>query len=355
MTVKPIRVLVIDDSAYNRRTISKILDDIPGVSVVGYAINGEDGLRKLADLHPDLITLDLEMPRMDGFTFLRILMHQRPTPVIVISSRTEDESVFKALELGALDFIGKPSSRSDNQLLRIRDDLIRKVLQCGRADMRKVMRRVVTPNADCVPVRKETAKKTVEASHLVLIGASTGGPPAVQSILMAMKRDYPLMFAVSQHMPSGFTRAFAERLNKFCDLEVIEAQTGDRLVPGRALIAPGGKNLQFRKRGAELIAHITDPEENQRFVPSIDIMFESAARISSVKNLAVVLTGMGNDGARGTTLIKERGGHAIAEHESSCVVFGMPKEAIATGSIDTVCPLPDIAYSILYHCGIQVV
>ena len=355
MTVKPIRVLVIDDSAYNRRTISKMLDDIPGVAVVGYAINGEDGLRKLADLHPDLITLDLEMPRMDGFTFLRILMHQRPTPVIVISSRTEDENVFKALELGALDFIGKPSARSDNQLLRIRDDLIRKVLQCGRADMRKVMRRVVSPNADCVPVRQEAAKKTVEASHLVLIGASTGGPPAVQSILMAMKRDYPLMFAVSQHMPAGFTRAFAERLNKFCDLEVAEAHTGDLLVPGRALIAPGGKNLQFRRRGAELIAHITDPEEDQRFVPSVDIMFESAARVSPLKNLAVVLTGMGNDGARGTSLIKEKGGHAIAEDQSSCIVFGMPKEAIATGNIDTVCPLPDISHSILNHCGIQVV
>ncbi len=354
MTLKPIRVLVIDDSAYNRRTISKILDDIPGVSVVGYAINGEDGLRKLAELHPDLITLDLEMPRMDGFTFLRILMHQRPTPVIVISSRTEDENVFKALELGALDFIGKPSARSDNQLLRIRDDLIRKVLQCGRADMRKVMRRVAASSADCVPAKKQAGEKTVEASHLVLIGASTGGPPAVQSILMAMKRDYPLMFAVSQHMPSGFTRAFAERLNKFCDLEVIEAHTGERLVPGRALIAPGGKNLQFRKRGTELIAHITDPEEDQRFVPSVDVMFESAARVSPVNNLAVVLTGMGNDGARGTSLIKEKGGFAIAEHESSCVVFGMPKEAIATGKIDSICPLPQIVPSILYHCGIQV-
>jgi two-component system chemotaxis response regulator CheB len=355
MTVKPIRVLVIDDSAYNRRTISKILDDIPGVSVVGYAINGEDGLRKLAALHPDLITLDLEMPRMDGFTFLRILMQQRPTPVIVISSRTEDENVFKALELGALDFVGKPSSRSDNQLLQIRDDLIRKVLQCGRADMRKVMRRISTPNADFRPAPEEVDKKRAEASHLVLIGASTGGPPAVQSILMAMKRDYPLMFAVSQHMPAGFTRAFAERLNKFCDLDVAEARTGDLLVPGRALIAPGGKNLQFRRRGAELIAHITDPEEDQRFVPSVDIMFESAARVSPVRNLAVILTGMGNDGAKGTTLVKESGGYAIAEHEFSCVVFGMPKEAIATGSIDRICPLPDIAPSILYHCGIQVV
>ncbi|MDO3380044.1 protein-glutamate methylesterase/protein-glutamine glutaminase [Geoalkalibacter halelectricus] len=349
--MSPIRILVVDDSAYNRRTITRILEDIPGVQVVGYAVNGEEGLRKATDLRPDLITLDLEMPRIDGFTFLRIIMQKQPTPVIVVSSRSEDENVFKALELGAVEFVAKPTARSDVQLFDIREDLVRKVLYCARTDMRKILNRAGLPaRVDKTRVSfQPTAAQGMGAagSRLVLIGASTGGPPAIQTILSAIKGGRSHMFAISQHMPAGFTRAFAERLNKFCELEVIEARSGDSLVPGRVLVAPGGKNLKFYRRAGELLAQVADPEPGQLYLPSVDTMFSSAMEVAPVPVIAVVLTGMGNDGAQGVRKVKAGGGQIIAEAEDSCVVFGMPKEAIATGQVDSILPLAEIGPEIL--------
>jgi two-component system, chemotaxis family, protein-glutamate methylesterase/glutaminase len=348
----PIRILVIDDSAFNRRTITRILEEIPGVKVIGYAVNGEDGLRKAADLAPDLITLDLEMPRIDGFTFLRIIMQKNPTPIIVVSSQAEDEKVFKALELGAVDFVAKPTSRSDSQLFNIREDLVGKVLQCARMDMSKILRPLSSPG-QVRPVPRQPSLIAAPAGsadvphRLVLIGASTGGPTAVQRVLTTISAEQPLMFAVSQHMPAGFTRAFAERLNKFCDLEVKEACTGDKMAPGRVLVAPGGHNLTFRRRSGELFAHVVSPEAGQRYVPSVDAMFISAMEMASLPTIGVVLTGMGNDGALGVRRIKRGGGQVIAESEDSCVVFGMPREAIATGDVDTVLPLSDIGAEIV--------
>ncbi|WP_305043905.1 protein-glutamate methylesterase/protein-glutamine glutaminase [Geoalkalibacter sp.] len=347
----PIRILVVDDSAYNRRTITRILEEIPGVSVVGYAVNGEEGLRKVADLKPDLITLDLEMPRIDGFTFLRIVMQKQPTPIIVVSSRAEGENVFKALELGAVDFVAKPTARSDDQLFNIREDLVRKVLFCARTDMGKIVRRTVAASGSRAAQRAVLPRTSdlpaLGPARLVVIGASTGGPPAVQNILSAIKADVPLMFAVSQHMPAGFTRAFAERLNKFCELEVLEARTGDKMQPGRVLVAPGGHNLIFRRRGGEILAQVVDPGPGQIYLPSVDAMFTSAAELGNVSLIGVVLTGMGNDGAEGVRKIKQVGGQVIAEDEESCVVFGMPKEAIATGKVDSVLPLDGIGAEVL--------
>nr|WP_305041839.1 chemotaxis response regulator protein-glutamate methylesterase [Geoalkalibacter sp.] len=351
MSVSAIRILVVDDSAYNRRTITRILEEIPGVVVVGYAVNGEEGLRKVADLKPDLITLDLEMPRIDGFTFLRIVMQKQPTPIIVVSSRSGDENVFKALELGAIDFVPKPTSRSDDQLFNIRDDLVRKVLFCARTDMGKIVQRNASSNKvqsrSPAAAMQSVQRPALGAAGLVLIGASTGGPPAVQSILTLFKSDVPLMFAVSQHMPAGFTRAFADRLNKFCELEVLEASTGDKLLPGRVLVAPGGHNLTFRRRGGDILAQVVEPGAGQIYLPSVDAMFASAAELPGVPLIGVVLTGMGNDGAEGVRHIKRRGGQLIAEAEDSCVVFGMPKEAIATGLVDSVLPLHGIGTEIL--------
>lgn len=351
MSLAPIRILVVDDSAYNRRTITRILEEIPGVVVVGYAVNGEEGLRKASDLRPDLITLDLEMPRIDGFTFLRIIMQKQPTPVIVVSSRAGDENVFKALELGAVEFVPKPTARSDSQLFDIRDDLVRKVLYCARTDMRKIVQRNAnSPRNQIRPRIFSRAAGEVQPSsrnRLVLIGASTGGPPAIQNILAGIKGDCPLMFAVCQHMPAGFTRAFAERLNKFCELEVFEARSGDSLAPGRVLVAPGGKNLKFYRRAGEILAQVVDPEPGQLYLPSVDVMFSSAIEVAPVPVVAVVLTGMGNDGAQGVRRVKSAGGQVIAESEESCVVFGMPKEAIATGDVDRILPLADIGPEIL--------
>jgi len=351
---RAVRVLVVDDSAYNRRTIIKVLNEIAGVEVVDYACNGEEGLRKAIDLTPDLITLDLEMPRMDGFSFLRILMQNCPIPVIVVSSRSGQEDVFRALEFGAVDFVAKPTAQITPELFNIREDLIRKVIEVAGTDMGKVLKRAGSDKTQLRTARtKPLQRGTKESSAVkqVVIGASTGGPPALQAIFSAIQNPLDVGFAISQHMPPGFTRAFAERLNKFTALEIKEAANGDQLHPGRVLIAPGGMNLTFRRRGDEILAQVSSPEPKQRYTPSVDVMFNSASDVYQDRLLGVVLTGMGNDGARGTRLIKSRGGMILAEAEESSVVFGMPKEAIATGCVDGVVPLSGMCGEILKRCG----
>lgn len=354
MTPASVRVLVVDDSAYNRRTIIKMLQEIPGIEVLGYASNGEEGLRKTFDLKPDLITLDLEMPRMDGFSFLRILMQNRPTPVIVISSRSGDEDVFRALDFGAVEFVSKPSAQISPELFNIREDLLDKVREVAGTDMKKVLQRnQARTSSESRPSRPPRPRKaaSIKGPRQVVIGASTGGPPALQSIFAAIENRIEVGFAVSQHMPPGFTRAFADRLNKFCPLEIKEAENGDLMVPGRVLIAPGGKNLTFRRRADDIVAQVVDPSPDQRYTPSVDAMFHSASEVYGSDLLAVVLTGMGNDGARGVRLVKERGGQVLAEAEDSSVVFGMPKEAIATGLVDRVVSLDGVCREILKRCG----
>ncbi len=348
-----VRVLVVDDSAYNRRTIIKMLESVPGVKVVGYAYDGEEGLRKVFDLKPDLITLDLEMPRMDGFSFLRILMQNRPTPVIVVSARSEDDNVFKALEFGAVEFISKPTASVSPELFKIRDDLVRKVRQIARTDMQKILGRsgARAENPRDLAPRSLSRPDRGEGAEVVMVGASTGGPPALQTIFSAVQQPIPVSFAISQHMPPGFTRAFAERLNKFSALEISEAKDGDIMRPGRVLVAPGGKNLLFHRQGDQVLARIAEPESTHRYIPSVDAMFTSASEVYGSKVLGVVLTGMGNDGADGVREIKNRSGQAIAEAEETSVVFGMPKEAIATGQVDKVVALPLVCREILRRCG----
>jgi two-component system, chemotaxis family, protein-glutamate methylesterase/glutaminase len=353
-----VRVLVVDDSAYNRRTIIRMLEEMDGIEVVAYACDGEEGLRKVIDLKPDLITLDLEMPRMDGFTFLRIVMQKRPTPILVVSARSESASVFKALEFGAVEFVAKPSARISPELLNIQDDLVRKVRAIVGMDMNKILRRAVptpaVPAAQPMTAVKEIFQAVAgdsRAIRQVVIGSSTGGPPALQAILAAIRQPLPIGIAIAQHMPPGFTKAFAERLNKFCALEIREARSGDLMLPGTVLIAPGGKNLLLERRGNDIVAQVVEPLASQRYVPSADLLFESASKVFGSQLLGVVLTGMGNDGAKGVVSIKDNGGQAIAEAEESSVVFGMPKEAIATGRIDRVVPLPLVSGEILRRCG----
>jgi len=350
--VSLVKVLVVDDSAYNRRTIIKLLEGIPGVEVIGYACNGEEGLRKAFDLKPDLITLDLEMPRMDGFSFLRIINQNRPTPVIVVSSRSGDEDVFKALEFGAVEFVAKPSAQISPELFNIREDLVRKVIEVAGTDMGKVLRRTdhSQPRTEAVAAAVCSEPAAQNIRH-VTIGASTGGPPALQAILSAIQNPLKVSFSISQHMPPGFTRAFADRLNKFTALTIREAEHGARLEPGMVMIAPGGKNLTFRKRGDLVCAEVTEVLPGQRYTPSVDIMFTSASEIFGGHLLGVVLTGMGNDGAAGSRKIKQAGGSLLAEAEESSVVFGMPKEAIATGLVDKVVPLSRMCREILQRCG----
>ena len=354
MSQDRVRVLVIDDSAFNRRTIVKILEALPNVEVVGYACDGEEGLRKVLDLKPDLVTLDLEMPRMDGFTLLRIVMQKQPTPIIVVSSRSNDDDVFKALELGAVEFVPKPSARVTPTLMDIREVLLEKVREVTNANLRSILERrpPVTPPRHIEHSQPVLSTSAGNDFQMVVIGSSTGGPPALQAIFSAIQEPIPVGFAVAQHMPPDFTRAFADRLNRFSALEIREAATGDRIRPNQVLIAPGGYNLEIFRRGDELIAKVTEPRSHQRYIPSADVLFASAAPLFGARLLGVVLTGMGNDGARGVPLIKDHGGAVLAEAEESCVVFGMPKEAIATGKVDAVVPLAMMSREILRRCRI---
>lgn len=355
--MRNIRVVVIDDSAYNRRTITKMLEGVENVQVVGYAADGEEGIRKIIDLKPDLVTLDLEMPRMDGFTLLRIVMNSCPTPVIIISSRNEDERVFKALELGAVDFIAKPTSRISDELLKITGDLQEKVRSVFNLNLDRIINREALLSVEAGKKKKKpvAAVPTVGGTtpiQVVAIGASTGGPPALQGILSSLPGQAPFAVVVSQHMPAGFTKAFAERLNRSSSFEVKEARDGDVVMPGRALIAPGGRNLIFQRVNDDVVARVVEPSPEDRYIPSVDAMFISLAPIYGAKLLAVVLTGMGNDGSKGVRAVKGADGGVLAESEESAVVFGMPREAIATGLVDKVAPLDRMAREIIVRCGL---
>ena len=351
--MKNIRVLVVDDSAFSRRTITGMLQGFDGVDVAGYAANGEEGIQKVIALKPDLVTLDLEMPRMDGFTLLRILATRFSIPVIVISVLSGAENVFKALELGALDFIVKPSSTSAKDLLSIRDDLRKKVTQAvelrlsGSRRSQSITRESSWEKERCsqpAPLAGDTLRNPLE---IVAIGASTGGPPALQNIFSAFERRFPFAVVVSQHMPAGFTKAFAERLNRLSAFEIKEAEDGDAVLPGRVLIAPGAMNLVLENHGGRVIVRVVAPTATDRYLPSVDVMFESCARIYRNRMLAVILTGMGNDGSKGVRAVKEQGGYIISESEETAVVYGMPREAVATGFVDHVAPLHEIARDIL--------
>jgi len=351
--MKKIRVVVVDDSAFSRRTITKMLEGIQDIEVVGYATNGEDGIQKVIALKPDLVTLDLEMPKMDGFTLLRILTTRFAMPVIVISALSGADKVFKALELGALDFIAKPSSSASRDLLLIKDDLHRKVLQVVGLKPASLRRhpqasRERTAVPAVPPQAAVVAEPSVHPIDIVAIGSSTGGPPALQSIFSAFERQFPFAVVVAQHMPPGFTRAFAERLDRASRFEVKEAADGDAVLPGRILIAPGGKNLVFEIHGGQVTARVVPPAPTDRYVPSVDVMLESCASIYRGRMVAVILTGMGNDGSKGVRLVKEQGGHVIAESEETAVVYGMPREAVATGVVDRAVPLHRIAREILH-------
>lgn len=357
MTMTKLRVLVIDDSAFSRRTIISMLESIPHVEVIGYALDGEDGLRKAIDLKPDLITLDLEMPRLDGFSLLRIIMQQQPTPVIVVSSRADDDNVFKALELGAVEFVPKPTSRISKALMDIKQDLVEKVSEVKQANLKNILARTNRQAMETSsPITSGSRSMSESASFsanfpMVVIGSSTGGPPALQQIFSSLPNDIPVAFAVAQHMPSGFTRAFSERLNRFSPLTIYEAKDGDPVKPGEVMIAPGGKNLEFCIQNGTIVSKITEPAQNQRCLPSADQLFCSASQIFKNRLLGVVLTGMGSDGAAGVKMIKERGGAVFAESEETCVVFGMPKMAIASGCVDRIVPLPKIYTEILHYWG----
>jgi two-component system chemotaxis response regulator CheB len=342
VTQSPIRVMVIDDSAYSRRTIIRMLETSPMVEVVGWARDGEEALRKALQLRPDLITLDLEMPRMDGFTFLRLLMAKRPTPVLVVSGRSGDDTVFRALELGAVDFVAKPTLRAAPELATIQEELIRKVHATRQLRIEKVRDRI--SQAPAVVRRGDPSRSG--RLRVIAIGSSTGGPAALMQIFGAFTEPPDCAFAVSQHMPEGFTRGFAERLDRLTHVRAREARGGETLEPGAVLVAPGGSHLEFESTPEGVVTRLAPRSPEDKYAPSVDRMFESAAKNFGQDLLAIVLTGMGDDGRRGVRAVREGGGTVIAESEETAVIFGMPQQAIRTGSVDAVLPLAEIAPAI---------
>jgi two-component system chemotaxis response regulator CheB len=337
--MRQLRVLVADDSAFSRRAIADILAQLPGVEVIGKAVDGEQALSLSLLEKPDLVTLDLEMPRMDGFTFLRILMARQPTPVIVVSSRVAKADVFRALELGAIDFVMKPSGGAPQELASIRDDLSSKValvrqLRPLRAQERVASSSFLRPVTDERPDPLDSAPR-----KLVVVGASTGGPPALVRMFSRWSADLPAAFVVAQHMPERFTRTFAERLERLAGLRVSEVEDSAILRAGRAFVCPGGQCVEVQSRPTGLYLQVVSPQPEDRYVPSVDRLFRSAAEVFGPRVIAVVLTGMGDDGTRGAAAVHAGGGLVLCESEGSSAIHGMPGSVVRAGLADDVLPL----------------
>lgn len=346
-----LRVLVIDDSAYNRRTISEILANQPDIEVVGKAFDGEEGLKLALQLKPDLITLDIEMPRMDGFTFLRILMNQLPTPVVVISSHSKKHEVFQALELGALDFIAKPTQHLGPDIETLKEDLIAKVrtvrgLQRIAFERNRQSGMKLPPLSESENQKKQRSRAGM-AKRVVCLGASTGGPPALEAIVKRLPCCEPTAVIIAQHMPEKFTKAFADRLNRMVDFDVVEAEDNMEIRGQTVFVSPGGFHTECKpiKAGGFQLC-LSKPSETDRYIPSIDRLFVSTAMCFGKATLGVVLTGMGADGSSGVKAIKNAKGQTLAESQETAVVFGMPKEAMQTGYVDHMLPLQAIVEKI---------
>lgn len=343
-----INALVVDDSAYNRVTISRMLESHPDIRVVATAVNGEDAIKQVLKHRPDVITLDLEMPVMDGFAFLRWLMHDRPTPVIAVSSKASDRSVFKALELGAFDFIQKPGGRVSPRLEEIRKDLIAKVLQVAQLRMDNLQRSIVTGDAldGMKPMDASGCEGGIE---LIAIGCSTGGPPALQYLFQTLPL-LPVPIVVAQHMPSNFTRLFAERVNRLSPYQVKEAVDGEAIERGFAYVAPGGMQTEIRRAAGGLQIAVLPSSAADLYAPSVDRLLQSASDTCADRLIAIIMTGMGDDGAAAIRRVRDRGARTIAESAETAIIFGMPKEAIRTGAIDQVLPLEQIPGAIHRLC-----
>lgn len=346
-----IRVLVVDDSAFSRRVITKILESIPDVQVVETAADGQDALKKTVRLRPDLITLDLEMPLMDGFTFLRWVMSSLPTPVIVVSSQEADENVFKAMDLGALDFVVKPTPHASVELEDIEADLVEKVLAIPLLSGRKTRERMET---DASRTRQTLGKAARQEKPLAIgIASSTGGPPAIQTILSQLPGSFDVPILIAQHMPPTFTALFAERLNKRTSLRVQEASDASPMESGNVYIAPGGKHLFVLKHGNRFYMRVQEREHGVRYSPSGDLLFHSMAEELSDRSIGAVLTGMGDDGKEGLKKIKDVGGITIAESEKTAIIFGMPQEVIKAGIVDFILPLHEIPVAFASLCSTE--
>ncbi|CAJ8955704.1 chemotaxis-specific methylesterase [Burkholderia pseudomallei] len=349
---KKIKVLCVDDSALIRSLMTEIINSQPDMEVCATAPDPLVARELIKQHNPDVLTLDVEMPRMDGLDFLEKLMRLRPMPVVMVSSLTErgSEITLRALELGAVDFVTKPRVGIRDGMLDYSEKLADKVRAASRARARQNPQ----PHAAAAAAAHGHAgaaaplinNPLVSTEKLIIVGASTGGTEAIREVLTPLPPDAPAVL-IAQHMPPGFTRSFAQRLNGLCRISVKEAEHGERVLPGHAYIAPGHAHLLLARSGANYIAHLSDEPPVNRHRPSVDVLFRSAAQHAGKNALGVILTGMGRDGAAGLLEMKKAGAYTFAQDEASCVVFGMPREAIAMGGVDDVAPLSDMSRRIM--------
>ena len=343
-----INVLVVDDSAFMRKAISTMLDKDPGIKVIGTARDGQEGLEMVRKLNPDVVTMDIEMPKMDGLTALRHIMMEAPRPVLMVSSLTTEgaEATLKAMELGAVDFIPKQLSKVSLDIIKIEKDLIERVKTVAARQMRHraVSRR---PVARPVPSVSQTkARKGRPVRDVVAIGVSTGGPPVVQKILSSLPEDFPAGILIAQHMPAAFTGPFAQRLDSVSKIKVKEAENGDVFKPGHAYVAPGGKHIVLDQKISRINIIVTDQPADALYKPSANVLISSVAEAVGRRALGVILTGMGSDGCEGIRDLKNKGGKALAQSDNTCVVYGMPKAIVDENLADEVVDLDDLAGTI---------
>ncbi|OGA80407.1 MAG: chemotaxis response regulator protein-glutamate methylesterase [Burkholderiales bacterium RIFCSPHIGHO2_01_FULL_63_240] len=359
------RVVVVDDSALVRSMLTEIINRQPDMECIGAAADPLVAREMIRNLNPDVITLDVEMPRMDGIDFLSKLMRLRPMPVVMVSTLTERgaEVTLKALELGAIDFVAKPKIGVADGLRQLSDDITDKIRVASKARIHRLAPAAGTTSAAAAGARPAgapgaaAAPKPVAATpllgrlsteKLIFIGASTGGTEATKDVLIGLPADSPAV-VITQHMPPGFTRNYAARLDGLCKISVREASDGERILPGHAYIAPGGMHLSVERSGANYIARVQDGDPVNRHKPSVEVLFKSAARVVGPNAIGIMLTGMGADGAKAMREMKDAGAYCVAQDEASCVVFGMPREAINAGAVQEVLPLSKISQHVLDH------
>jgi len=331
---------VVDDSAYVRKVVKEMLGRSPFIEVVGAARDGEEALEMVENLRPDVVTLDLIMPNLDGIGFLEAQMKRQPIPVLILSIASDSsELALKALDAGAVDFVQKPTALATDRILEINDELIQKVKAAARIPMARVIRQPVA-----APVEKPVLSLAQQRVDICVIGISTGGPHALKFLIPQLPADFPVPVAIVMHMPVGYTDMYARRLNELSALDVIEAQGGERLEPGRVILAQAGRHLYLR-RDAEgaVVTHLDAMPLDSPHRPSVDVLFRSAAETYRDRVLGLVMTGMGNDGKEGSAWIKSQGGIVLTEAEDSCVVYGMPQSVVEAGLSDGSAPLERMA------------
>ncbi len=359
------RVVVVDDSALVRSMLTEIINRQPDMECIGAAADPLVAREMIRNLNPDVITLDVEMPRMDGIDFLSKLMRLRPMPVVMVSTLTERgaEVTLKALELGAIDFVAKPKIGVADGLRQLSDDITDKIRVASKARIHRLAPApgasapaapgTRTPGSPAAASAPKPAAATpslgrLSTEKLIFIGASTGGTEATKEVLIGLPADAPAV-VITQHMPPGFTKNYAARLDGLCKISVKEASDGERILPGHAYIAPGGMHLSVERSGANYIARVQDGDPVNRHKPSVEVLFKSAARVVGPNAIGIMLTGMGADGAKAMREMKDAGAYCVAQDEASCVVFGMPREAINAGAVQEVLPLGKISSHVLDH------